>query len=236
MLLPRIPIQIAFPVNLPQVWTRNPTAEGDFVFNLSQEGSRAVLYNAEYIREAVLMVKTADDLLSFLTQFGDPGINHLGYVGTSEYKKRDGTSMTFKLHFPRTIHKVFLSQFLEVRMALKRAMDTDFETWNFGDLVDLQGMLDEMTVELKFSPRKLIGLCRMGNLVQACFASLFLEKFVQGVEYGWCQECGNHFERLTHHARKYCGPACGTKAALRAFRQRRTARLNAVRVRKRSKT
>jgi hypothetical protein len=184
------------------------------------------------MRSAVMMVTGPEDFSRFLARYGDPGINPMEYVGTRDYRVDNDKTMTFFQHVELRTHKVFLSQFLEFQGALRRAIDTNVESWDFRrDVVDLETLLEEMVFELKISPGKLIGVCTIHNLVRACFASLFLEKVVEGVEYSWCQECGEYFPRETRHSRKYCGSKCGAKAALRAFRLRKAAKIRAVKAR-----
>jgi hypothetical protein len=231
MLLPRIQINIVVPIDTPQIWTWRRTHENDFIFEKSGEGEEWVNYPATEIRDAVLLVKTPEDLCRFLGKYGDPGINPSEYVGTRNYAVGNAKTRTFKEYAPPRTHRVFLGEFVELQAQLKRAMDDKVESWSFGGTVDLESMLETMVCELKFSHEELTGICTINNPVEACFGSLFLEKFLEGVEYVCCQECGKRFPRQTRHIRKYCGSKCGQKVALRRFRSRRSAALVTVKAR-----
>ena len=166
MLLPRIQINIVVPIDTPQIWTWRRTHENDFIFEKSGEGEEWVNYPATEIRDAVLLVKTPEDLCRFLGKYGDPGINPSEYVGTRNYAVGNAKTRTFKEYAPPRTHRVFLGEFVELQAQLKRAMDDKVESWNFGGTVDLESMLETMVCELKFSHEELTGICTINNPVE----------------------------------------------------------------------
>jgi hypothetical protein len=211
--IPTVPLRVVKVIESVEAWEIREVEAGDIALVKKGESAGHWECDARDLLEALLSVKSAKDLVEFVRNYRDPGINDREYLGIQE-AIFEGRPMTWKNYVVRPQSKIFLSQVRDFQRVLKQAIAASVSRWQFTEWFDPEGL----SIELELKNGRLQGVCRFHTGAEACLALIYLDKVTAGMEYGWCCLCGAPFRRTSRHERKYCTKRCAHTAAMRSHR------------------
>ncbi len=180
-------------------------------FFARRAGSSGQLYEAWDVRQAFLELRTEEDFLHFLNQYGrfSPKAD---YAGLWELRDLRGWQQVFRdlmTHSPAT-----WKEYLE-------KLTTEKPEFNARRISLALNDPRRFTIQFFWKGSARAAILHTQNVVMAIFATIHIDHLA-GTKFRMCArpDCSKFFEITSKHKRKYCSQYCGHFESLRRTRKR----------------